>query len=361
MPSFRHPVTAKFPLAQWIYWGGLFTATVSAALFMIFMAAHPDIRIGADSATYWTVANAIRKGSSNAVLLSFGMNLFGPVALALALKSTILIALLNYGLYLLSIRTARTLGFDFRLFALLLVLNPETLPSVVTLNKEVLGMFGFVLLIRYEYDVGRPKLLLLLALIVGMMARWEQAAISLIFVMLRRGAFRRHPWLSLLMVAVGISVTWPIMMSHVDLSGFTAEAAGAGLILILDKIQNHGGFLLVMFPKMLVQTFGHLIEPWYFLGDFWHQDFTDWQNQIFINLHTVAMLFLVGWFIIRRQYDIREPIPFLVALYLLVTTTSTFVMPRYGYPVYTLLAMEAARLAYLGQRHQKNEIRLVNY
>jgi hypothetical protein len=319
--------------------------TLASGALLTLVVEHNELRIGADSTIYLAVADAIRDGSSTVALLAFSSNLVGPVAIALALKYAALIALFNYFLFLLSIRSARALGFNFCLFALLLALDPETLPSVVTLNKEVLGMFGFVLLIRYEYSERHSKLLLLLSLFFGMMARWEQVAISIMFVILRRGIFRRHPWLSLLLVAVGISIGWPFMLAHMDLSGFTDQAAGAGLILRLNNIQAHGGYLLVLIPKMLLETFGYVTTPWYFLGAFWNEDFTDWQNQFFINLHSVAMLFMCGWFVLRKKVDVKQPIPFLVLLYLIVTTTNTFVMPRYGYPAYALLAMEAARIS----------------
>lgn len=51
-----------------------------------------------------------------------------------------------------------------------------------------------------------------------------------------------------------------------------------------------------------------------------------------------------GLVLLTARFDVREPIPFLTALCLIVTTTNSFVMPRYGYPVYALLALEAARL-----------------
>ena len=349
MPTwrFRNPLTAKFPIITWIAGATLllYLLFCAAALWaFIIPAVNGDspIRIGADSSTYWVFADDLTQGNGVA-LLTFSGNLVGPVAIAFLLKSPAMVALLNLVLFGLSIRIAgKVPGVNKWVFALLLMLNAETAVSLISLNKEIFTLISMVLLVRYIHSERRSKSMLLAILGLSLAARWEQAMIIVMFLIMYRGRFRRHPGTALAIVTLGITVAYPLAGRGVDLSEFTDQAAGGGMIVVLNSIQSHFGFFIAMIPKIFMSLAGTLSSPWYFLDGYWALPSWDWQQRYAMLLHESAILTLIVWAIWRKRLSLREPVPFFIALYLIVTAASPFIQPRYQYPVYVLLCLQMA-------------------
>lgn len=305
-----------------------------------------DLRLGADSHTYFAFAEALRRtGAHHVEFLGLGANFIGPILMALLLKSPFGVMLGNMALFLFAIAMCSPIhNLSRTTLALLLALNATTLVSLVTLNKEIFALVASLLLCRYLYTESKSKLLLAAILAIGLMARWEQSAITLLFLFFRREGsfFRRHPYAAILLLIAVISVAYPLVLKGVDLSAFTDQAQSANRVPLVDQVQSHYGFALVVIPKALLSLFGVILTPTYFLTNYLHQDFTDLANQYIIHLHCLAMLILFVIALCRGRLRMSRPLPFFMALYLIITSANPFTQPRYEYPIYVLLCFELA-------------------
>ncbi|HEV2276051.1 MAG TPA: hypothetical protein VGR96_17905 [Acidobacteriaceae bacterium] len=329
-------------------------AFLAACWVLFFLVVQPtvdgkaDIRLGADSATYFQYADLIRghlTDSNQTALISFGGNLLGPVAIALLLKTAFWVAVFNCFLFVIAISCASQIrGVNRWLFFALLAINAETAVSLITLNKEILALLSLVLFAKYVHSENRSWLLLGTVLLISVLARWEQALAIVAFLFFQRNSsvFSTRPKLALATVVVAITLAYPLLLrsAAVDLEGFVSQGEGGNTIAVLDRIQASYGFPLVVMPKILMNLAGRLITPSYFIGDYLSEDFSDLQNQIAIHLHEIATVCIFAVALARRKLKASMPIPFFIALYLIMTAVSPFIQPRYEYPIYVLLALE---------------------
>jgi hypothetical protein len=127
------------------------------------------------------------------------------------------------------------------------------------------------------------------------------------------------------------------------------QAEAGHTILILDHIQANFGFPLVAVPKILMNCMGHLLTPGYFLnGGYFSEDFTNWRDQIFMQMHTLFLTVLLVGMFLGRKLRLRHAPAYLLVLYLLMTAINPMVQPRYEYAAYVLLCLEASRYFRLG-------------
>jgi hypothetical protein len=310
---------------------------------------HSNLRLGADSHTYFAFAEMLQQnGTHHVEFIGLGANFIGPVAMALVLKTPLWVMVANIAIFLFAIEMcAPVKGLSRTSLGLLLALNATTLVSLVTLNKEIFALTASLLLCRYIYSESKSKLLLGAILAIGLMARWEQSAITLMFLFFRRDGsfFRRHPYAALLLLIAIITVAYPLALNSrsVDLTAFTDQAESGNTILVLDHVQSSFGFPLVVIPKAEMSLFGDVLTPGYWLTDYLHQVFTDLANSLVIRQHCLTMLgvFLVA--LCKGKLKMSRPLPFFMALYLIITAANPFVQPRYEYPIYVLLCFELAR------------------
>jgi hypothetical protein len=310
---------------------------------------HSNLRLGADSHTYFAFAEMLQQnGAHHVEFIGLSANFIGPVAMALVLKTPFWVMVANIAMFLFAIEMcAPVKGLSRTSLGLLLALNATTLVSLVTLNKEIFALTATLLLCRYIYTESRSKIFLLIILAVGLLARWEQPAITLAFLLFRREGsfFRRHPYAALLLLIAVITVAYPLALDsrNVDLTAFTDQAQGSNAILALNHVQSSFGFPLVLIPKAAMSLFGRMLTPGYWLTDYLHQDFTDLANQYVIHLHCLAMLVVSLVALCKGKLNLSRPLPFFMALYLIITAANPFVQPRYEYPIYVLLCFELAR------------------
>jgi len=306
-------------------------------------------RFGADSPTYWeAVEYGTQHADSGGNLVSFTGNLLGPVAIGRILESGFIVALFNILLFFVAVEIACSIpGVDRYLFVFLLVINAETSPALVTLNKEILVLLSGMMLAKYIYSEGHSWFLLGLTLLVSLFARWEQIAIILLFVFLRRKGsfFRRNPWLAVLSVIAGLTVLFPLIarLPGSGLSSFMKYAKGANTIARLNEIQASFGFPLVLLPKIAMDLFGELLRPLTFLEEFGTLGFGDIHSMFIIPLFSIALVTVLVIAYRRGRLNPRRPVGLVVLIYLIVTAVTPFVQPRYNYFVYVLLCLELAK------------------
>ncbi len=356
--TFRMPVLkCDMPLSklrtpmQWVAIS-LFFAYLLLCAIAFYAVVQPNldgqslIRLGADSDTYWQVADFVRGEGVNLALIGLGANYLGPVAIALTLKTGSMVALFNAFLFCVSIYAAgRIPGVNQWTLAILLMLNAETLVGIVTLNKEILSLFSAVLFAYYVYSHKKSKLLLLIILLSAIGARWQQAALVLLFLFFKRknSFFSKRPKTALALIVLLLTVTYPLAASKLDLSGFTDQGDTGGTITVLNGLQAKFLYPVALLPKVIMSLFGRLLTPSYYFGEYWKGDFNDWQNQYAGHLHTVALLLICAIAAVRKRLSLQEPLIFFCAMYLVVTSIAPFIQNRYQFPVYVLLCIEIVR------------------
>jgi hypothetical protein len=313
---------------------------------------HDDYkRFGADSPTYWDAVDyRIQHEDTGHALISFSGNLLGPVLIGTVLRTGIAVACFNMFLFFIAIQIGCTIpGVNRYHLLFLLAMGAETVPALVTLNKEILVLLTAVLMAKYIYSKGHSKLLLGATLFISLFARWEQIAIILLFVFLqrKRSVFVRNPKLAVGFVVALLTVMYPMIarLQGSSIKAFTQYALGANTIAKLNYIQSNFGFPLVVVPKIIMSVFGELLRPMTFLGEYSILGVGDIHSVFIIPLFSIALITLLVMAYRRGLLNPGRPVALLIIIYMTVTAVTPFVQPRYHYFVYVLLAVELSRPA----------------
>ena len=312
-----------------------------------------NLRIGADSATYLGIAGFVGNSKTSTLqgvaLVTAEGNLLGPVLVAILARTLWGIALINISLFVIGLYVASTLpGVRLGPFFVLLLLNPTLTPALLTVNKEIFSLLAVILFVKYVSSENRSKLFLLILLGMSLMARWEQAAVTGAILVLesRYSPFKHRPKLVLLGLVIVITLAYPIIIRTriVDLSAMVTFAAEGNTGPILNQIQASYGFPLVMIPKTLINMFGHLLSPRLFFSDLINGDPSDIQKYVVLPINCIMMLVVVVVVAIRKRFRLHDPVIYWCAFYWVITAVSPILQPRYQYPVYVLLCLEATGL-----------------
>jgi hypothetical protein len=349
-------VTIEQPKATIWRWLLLWSITVYVILCLWLFVAYVkpsflggnNLRIGADSAIYLTVAGVIPDYSINTAelqLVSIGGNFLGPVAIARLVPSLFGIALLNLTLFLICLWIANSLpGVKLGPFFWAIVLNPLTTPSLLTLNKEILSFFSIMLLMFYICREPRSRILLMCVLLSAIMARWEQASVTILFLVLEhhKSPFRGRPRLVLASMVLGITIIYPLAVKTglEGIASLIAVAAGGNFMPKLNEIQAHYGFPIIFGPKILLNLWGEVLRPSYFWTDYLNNDFSDIQNSFAIPFHCVAMFVVCLIALFKRKINLRKASIYWSAIYLLATAATPLFQPRYQFAIYVVLCLE---------------------
>lgn len=354
VPRIRCDFLKRRSWTEWYFWTSLaLYVVVCLGIYFVYVAPwiSGDIttRIGADSDRYWDFVKAAHSSSGGPLISATG-NFLGPVSIGLLLHNGFAVMCFNFFLFLVAMKIVESIpDVNLGKFGFLLLLNVELIPSITTLNKEILALFSSVLIAKYLYAKKPSKLFLFLVLMVAIFSRWEEAAILILFLILRFG-FRRHPKTALIFLIAIITVAFPLALRALglDLSAFDWLMEGANTILTLNKIQYAFGFPLVVIPKIMMLVAGVWISPsFYTANPGLVAGFTDPQQEIFQPLGCIALMIVFAYAIWTRRMFLRNSIAMFVAITLIVTAATPFIQPRYLYGVYIMLCIEVARPKHL--------------
>src|ERR1700733_1579161 len=307
------------------------------------------VRFGADSRTYWDAIEHREQHADNGnPLVSFTGNLLGPVLIGTAFRTGIGVGLFNIFLFFVAVEIGCTIpGVDRYRLLFMLAMCSETVPALITLNKEILVLVTALLMAKYIYSEGHSKLLLGMVLFFSLFARWEQIAIILLFVFLqrKRSVFVRNPKLALGFVVGILTMIYPLiaLIPGSRIGAFTQYARGANTIAKLNYLQTHFGFPLVVVPKMILDVFGELLRPMTFLREYDIFVTGDIHSVFIIPLFSIALITLLVMAYRRGLLNPQRPMALLMIIYMIMTAVAPFVQPRYNFFVYVLLAIELSR------------------
>lgn len=356
------------PVSVWLIIGALIVF-VLLSLFLFFDAIAPAADFGfqpyvqADSAAYWELSgvrpNAFEIQQQNSSGVEVGNNTWGPVSQARLFRSDIGIMLSNLAMLFILLWVVGTMKeFDRGFFTLLLLLNPLLFSSIVTLNKEIFAITGMIVFVRYMTAKKHRGVLLMLSLLISFAARWQQMAVMLLlaFFESRVSPFRKKPLagvlFTILLFTAGYTAVYQLVPNLI--AGLLAQAEAGHTIRILDNIQGHFGFPLVVIPKILLNVMGRFVTPAYFLKDYWSADFSNWHDQIFLEVQELLTTVLLVILLFKGKLKLKDPPVYLLALYFILTAVNPMEQPRYEYPAYVLLCLQASRFVKLGRMPTAN-------
>lgn len=335
---------------------GLFFETVAPVADFPF---QPSVQ--ADSGTYWEISgvksgaifNEHTNSESGAEKLN---NSLGPVVQAKLFRTDFGVMLSNVALFFFALWIVGTMReFDRAMFTLLLLINPMLVSAIITLNKEIFALVGLIIFVRYMTAKRYRGLLLLLALLISFAAHWQQSITMLFLACIdsRISPFRHKPRAGIVILVLTFTVGYTIVfhLAPILIAGLLAQAQAGRTIVILDNIQGTFGFPLVVVPKILLNVMGRFSTPWYFLNEYWHAEFWNWFDQIFLQIQELLTTLLLFGLFFTGRLKLRHAPVYLLACYLILTAVNPMVQPRYEYPAYVLLCLEASRYFRFDDRH----------
>jgi hypothetical protein len=292
-----------------------------------------DEHIAADSVTYIYIADALREGRHDPFALTamtaFPNTVWFPVLLTLAVRSTFAIVLVNYAMLLASVLLfKRWLSFSTGGFMALLLLNPTTTISLLSVNKEIVDLLG-VSLCLYAYRKHRRGVLLG-SLTLAFLNRYEVCFVMITFLLAgsRVNPWRRQRTMTVAVLIVGLSCLLPLLASS-TLSGRFEEASNGGLVARLDTLEMHYLYAVAIIPKVAENLFGELA-----LG--LDRSYILWFN----SLADVIVLLILA----RRQLlTLGSDLIFFCTVGSALIAVSLVIQPRYFYFIYALLCLQAAQ------------------
>ena len=298
----------------------------------------------ADSETYLDAARgdlAGFDGIGGAITVS--ANYLGPLVM-LWLTGTNYYAtmLLNAALFLFSVSLiARTLDRDPLPLALLLLANPLVVSSLLSVNKEIISLLFFAMLLRAL--AKRSWTWMALALATSLLVRWQLAlyALAIVAVSLPLNPLRRRRALSLFVMLLALSALYAAFASTFEairevLDQSAESYEGSGLHEYLQGFQDRGLYWLVFPFKAAHLLFGmglhfeRLLMP------------DDIYNDVWQLLHSTATLVLFGVLVAKRRFRLSNDLVFLSVVFCAVFALSPVYAPRYFLPVYFLWAAALA-------------------
>lgn len=297
----------------------------------------------ADSGTYHqAAAGKIGHIQSFRDMVSMSSNYLGPV-LILDMLDQSYYAVLWFNVlvfwFSLELIARATQCNRFILYAIFF-LNPITLSSLLAINKELLSVLTIALLI---YGLGRHSIWsLFTAVCMGLFVRWQFCVFILLAIFCWFGGTtlsrRRKIIIFLLFASSFMLWQFGFLISEVE-NGFWIAARhydGSGFYAGLVRLQSEGLYWLIFIPKAAHLLFGlglrfdRLIDP------------IDIYNDVWQLLHSLAMLIVFMFLLVRGKFTLKSNMVYLSVIYLIIFTMTPIYVPRYFYAVYIYWAIELA-------------------
>jgi len=300
-----------------------------------------DFQFFADSNTYHEAASGgipTIQGIGDAIAITG--NFLGPLLILwLAGENDYVVLVLNAVLMYLSIRIiAKSLGLDALRLLIVLLLNPLTISSLLSVNKEILSVLFLALLIRAYCN--RSVLTFILAMAVSVLVRWQLTVFFLILIGLtgRWNPVRRHRGVSIVLLLLALSALYvalaPILEPvQVNFESAAAEYEGSGFYEWLIDVQNAGLYWLIFPLKAAHLLFGSGLRMDRLLNP------TEIYNDVWQLLHSTATLVLFVFLWRARRARLANDLFFISVVYVAVFAITPIYAARYFYMVYVLWAV----------------------
>jgi hypothetical protein len=337
---------------------------VAAALFFFIVVnesyylENNDLRIGADSTTYYTMAKIAVENDYKFEYISLGANSLGPIFLLVSTNfNNLAVFFINSLLLVVAyISLVNTYEFNRKKFIFLLALNPMLIASLLLVNKEVLGLFGLAMFACYLKS--KSLKFLVAACLFALMTRWQQFFIIVIYLLIVSplNPLRNKRAITIGIIVFSISLLYPIFLSPIlgrVISADTVESqanSAWGLISILNALQDNYLFFVALVPKILSNLFGNVFRILQFATNPSLIDYNDFYNNFVVLGHQITMLAIFIIMIKERRVNLNNDIVYFSLIYLIFFSVGLMIQYRYIFPLYILFCMEVSKLAPMNQK-----------
>lgn len=338
------PLTKRIPLSSWIVLISL-SVYVLLTFVIFFQFVVPSFanestseEFAVDTTVYVYFADSLREGRGDpkviGPLLSFPNTLIAPVCISLLFNNHLTEMLANYALLGISLALLKkSFPISLCIFIPLMLLNPVTTTSILCINKEVLDTLALSLFLYAR--VHQNRVLLLLALALSLFNRYEICVVMLAFLIAgsKLNLWRERRLLTVLLLVVVLNFAMPSLGGAMLAKRFE-EAQEGRFIAPLDLLQMHYLYFLVVVPKIAINLFGELLNP------FVWKDLNSWTYIMFFNnlSYVCALLLAAKKHLLRLNNDII----YLGVIGAVLVAQSIVVQPRYFYFLYVLLCLQIA-------------------
>ena len=275
-------------------------------------------------------------------------NTFGPVFLLQILgpRNYWAIYLFNIVLFLISIYLlTSTKGINGKVLVLLIMIQPITFSSLMTINKEMICLLC-VSLIIYNHE-RKNKVICIILLLLTYIARWQFTLFYLIYLFIFfKGNILRNKRL-LTIIGLLLSITFALFslrntfLSSVfdiyDLKVSTSNAHGAGTFRLIMSIQDKIGYIFAFIPKVLINLTGLIANYKLFF------DFSFAYNNTVMFSQTVVYIFLLFLGFKKKIYKLEYTYFYIFIIYCCIFAISPVFSPRYFYAGMLFFCYEISR------------------
>lgn len=306
------------------------------------------IRLFADSTTYELEAYALRDLSAIQLMI-FNPNYFGPISILRLLDGSRWgVLVLNLLVFTLALSILfKAVELNRKLFVVLLLINPMTFSSLLSINKEIFSLLTISLMI---YGIRHKSILASLAcLVISVLARWQLGLfVVVLWVLISPLNILRHRrvW-TLLLSIIFVSVAYSAMQNVYWFSGVgevamvgAADWEGTGMWEWFLQVQNAGGYFLIFPLKVLQAMFGILV----YIDKMIDPPELGFYNYVVVMLHALIMLFVLVYVFANKRLNVENNAFYFALLYMLIFAVTPIYAPRYFYPVFVLLCVLAAEV-----------------
>jgi len=327
--------TAVAAIALLAVLGAVFLATVGIDALEL----RNDFQFSDSSTTYHEVARGEIDLESLGDVISISGNFLGPlIVIRLAGDNYYAILVLNSALLAFSVVSlARSLRLDAPKFLLVLLLNPITVSSTLSVNKEILAIAMVALLVRFYSTRSLP--VLGLAMLMSVLVRWQMTMLLVVTLALlsRINPIRERRVTTLVVLLATLSLVYLLLEEtlapvRVNFQDAAAQYEGSGAFELLMNLQDLGWYWAI-FPLKAAHLlfasglrFDRLIAPTNSYNDGWQL------------LHSTSMLILFLVLVRRGRFTTRNDLVYLSLIYIAVFAITPIYAPRYFYPVYVFWA-----------------------
>jgi hypothetical protein len=297
-----------------------------------------DFAFFADSSTYHEAARGELAGVEGVGdFIGIAGNFLGPLLiLSICAQNYYIVHLFNLLLFIVSIGLISKAidGQPFKL-ALLLLMNPMTLSSLLSVNKEILSMLAVALLL---VALQRRSLAVWIgAAVVGLLVRWQLTlvVVAIFCIDSRLNPLAKSRRASMVALLLGLSLIYTALIevfasirAAFELS--VEDYEGSGLYEALVGWQDRGFYWLVFPAKAAHLLFGlglrfdRLFAPVNIYNDIWQ----------LLHSTTTLVAFVLVWR--QRRSTLMNDLFYISAIYVAIFALSPIYSPRYFYAAFVI-------------------------
>ncbi|MGM8060716.1 hypothetical protein [Vogesella indigofera] len=300
-----------------------------------------DIQFFADSWTYHKLASSSNDWLAPDVsAISVGGNFLGPLLiLNLLNENYYLILIFNFIIFSWGvIKISQELKLDSLKLLLILLINPTTISSLISINKEIISfLFAAYTVSFYQ---RRSFFGVMFSLVLAVLTRWQLAIFAILIFCFHSplNPLKKNRKIFIFLILLSISLAYymanEILAPVIENFEFSADQHdGSGIWNKLIELQG-AGFYIFAFPLKSAQLLFGLSPN--ITGAY---DYKIFYNDVIQTLTSAASLGLFILMFFKKNITLNSNTIFASTIYLTIFSLSPIFTPRYLYPVYIYWAI----------------------